>query len=54
MKKVLELVFGSGRYGCLEKTVAFTEPNKGFVEVWFVVSKTCYYSGLKVVYANIP
>lgn len=33
MERSVELVFGSGRYGCLGKSVAFVELNKVFVEV---------------------
>lgn len=33
MERSVELVFGSGRYGCLGKNVAFVELNKVFVEV---------------------
>lgn len=33
MERSVELVFGSGRYGCLGKSVAFMELNKVFVEV---------------------
>jgi cytochrome P450 len=33
MERSQELVFGSGRYGCLGKSVAFVELNKVFVQV---------------------
>jgi hypothetical protein len=33
MQKVLDLIFGYGRFGCLGKPVAFIELNKVFVEV---------------------
>lgn len=33
MERSVELVFGSGRYGCLGKSVAFMELNKVFPEV---------------------
>jgi cytochrome P450 len=33
MERTLEVLFGSGRYGCLGKSVAFIELNKFFVEV---------------------
>ncbi|KAA6412103.1 MAG: cytochrome p450 [Lasallia pustulata] len=33
MERSVELVFGSGRYGCLGKNVAFVELNKVFVEL---------------------
>jgi hypothetical protein len=28
-----ELIFGSERYGCLGKSVAFVEPNKVYIQV---------------------
>jgi cytochrome P450 len=33
MERSIELVFGSGRYGCLGKSVAIVELNKVFVQV---------------------
>ena len=33
MERTLEVLFGSGRYGCLGKSIAFIELNKFFVEV---------------------
>jgi cytochrome P450 len=33
MERSLELVFGTGKYGCLGKTIAFFELNKVFAEV---------------------
>lgn len=33
MERSVELIFGSGRYGCLGKTVALIELNKVFVQV---------------------
>ena len=33
MERSVEVVFGSGRYGCLGKSVAFVELNKVFAEV---------------------
>jgi len=33
MERVTDLVFGSGRYGCLGKSIAVLELNKVFVEV---------------------
>lgn len=33
MRKVVDLAFGSGRYSCAGKTVAFVELNKVFVEL---------------------
>jgi cytochrome P450 len=33
MEKVLDLVFGHGRWGCLGKPIAYIELNKVFVEV---------------------
>jgi cytochrome P450 len=33
MERSQELVFGSGRYGCLGKSIAFVELNKVFVQV---------------------
>lgn len=34
MKRTAELNFGSGKYGCLGKTIAFLELNKVFAEVF--------------------
>ena len=33
MRGVVDLIFGSGRFGCLRKNIAFLELNKVFVEV---------------------
>ena len=33
MTRSVELVFGTGKYGCLGKTIAFLELNKVFAEV---------------------
>lgn len=33
MQKVLDLIFGYGRWGCLGKSIAYIELNKIFVEV---------------------
>ena len=41
MKRSAELVFGTGKYGCLGKTIAFLELNKVFAEVRFPMFQIC-------------
>jgi cytochrome P450 len=42
MARVVDLVFGSGRYKCLGRTIAWMELNKVFVEVKCVLFSTCF------------
>jgi cytochrome P450 len=46
MARVVDLVFGSGRYKCLGRTIAWMELNKIIVEVRYV--PFCVYFGLLI------